>query len=172
MRIFMSGFAKRLNEAVGSSGLSASEIEEKLALPEGSIDKWIGGDGEPDTPTVNALAELLKTSANYLLFGAKNMGEIKAMFPNDAHPAPTPVTDWRFLSGVILVFIGAVGVLMMVMRYGASGLSVPALIASLGAPLYAFGAMFVLGVIICVVTCVVTLSTKKIRKKKKNEKKR
>ncbi len=168
----MSGFAKRFREAVKASGCAPAGIEEKLSLPEGSIEKWMKGDGEPDTPTVNALAELLGTSANYLLFGARNMGEMKAMFPNDANPAPTPVSDWRFLAGAVLIFIGAVGVLMMVMRYGASGLSIPALIRALGAPLYAFGAMFVLGIVICVVTCVVTLSTKKIRKKKKNEKKR
>lgn len=161
----MSGFVKRLNEALSASSLSYSEIEEKLELAPGSVEAWAKGDGEPDTPTVNRLSELLGVSANYLLFGAKTMGEMKAMFPNDANPSPTPISDWRFLAGAIMIFVGAVGILMMVMRYAAKGAPVFELLLSLGAPVFVFAAIFACGIILCIVTCIVTLSTKKIRKK-------
>jgi len=166
----MSSFAKRLKDAVDASSLSCNEIDERLEVESGSTNRWIRGEGEPDTPTVNRLSEILGVSANYLLFGAKTMGEMKAMFPNDANPSPTPISDWRFLLGAVLLFVGAVGILMMVMRYSVTGLPVPKLLAELGAPVYIFGGIAVLGIVICVVTSVAALSTKKTKKKDRNKK--
>ncbi len=164
----MSSITKRLKEAIKKSSLSYAEIEEKLELPEGTVEKWCLGKEEPDTATIKSLADLLGVSADHILFGVQKIGEMKAMFPNDANPAPTPVNDWRFLSGVIAIFVGAVGIMMMVMRYSTSGISFAELFEIAKVPFVIFGLISALGLVTCIVSCVVSL---RIPKKKKNKEK-
>ncbi len=163
----MSSITKRLKEAIKKSSLSYTEIEEKLELPAGTVEKWCLGKEEPDTATVKSLAELLGVSADHILFGVQRIGEMKAMFPNDANPSPTPVNDWRFLGGVIMIFVGAVGIMMMVMRYAGAGISFAELFEMSAPSLIIFGLVAVLGLIVCIITCIKTLSTPKKKKKDK-----
>lgn len=162
----MNTFTKRLREAIDKSSYSYAEIEEKLELETGSVEKWILGREEPDTPTVNRLADLLGVSSNMLLFGAETMKEIKAMFPNEATPAHTPMSDWRFLAGVIMVFTGACGILLMVMRYAAEGISMSQLLELVGLPAAIFIAIAASGLVICVVSAFLCLRIPKAKNKK------
>ena len=163
----MNPINKRIKDAVKKSALSYEEIEEKLELPAGTVEKWCLGKEEPDTATVKSLAALLGVSADSLLFGVQRIGEMKAMFPNDANPAPTPVNDWRFLAGVIGVFVGAVGIMMIVMRYSVSGISSAELFEIARVPVIVFGAIAIAGLLTCIVTCVKMLSIPKKKKKDK-----
>ena len=163
----MNPINKRIKEAVKKSALSYTEIEEKLEIPLGTVEKWCLGKEEPDTATVKSLSALLGVSADSILFGVERIGEMKAMFPNDANPAPTPVSDWRFLAGVIGVFIGAVGIMMMVMRYSVSGISFAELFDIARIPIVIFGAIAIAGLLTCIISCITTLSTPKKKKKDK-----
>lgn len=161
----MSSITKRLKEAIAKSSLSYSEIEEKLELPEGTVEKWCLGREEPDTETVKRLSPLLGVSADHILFGVQRIGEMKAMFPNDAVPAPTPVSNWRFLAGAVMVFIGVVGILMMVMRYAPTGFSFWELFEISAPSFITFGLIAIIGAVLCVVTCIKDLRVPKKKKK-------
>ncbi|MBE6588226.1 MAG: helix-turn-helix transcriptional regulator [Ruminococcaceae bacterium] len=168
----MSGITKRIAAAVEKSSLSYEEIEKELELPEGTVKKWLGGKEEPDTATVKRLAPLLGVSADHILFGVEKIGEMKAMFPNDVNPSPTPMSDWRFLSGVIMVFVGVVAIMMMVMRYAGEGIGLRELFEISAIPLIIFGIISVVGFAICIITSVTALHIPKEKKNKedKNEK--
>ena len=163
----MSSITKRLKEAVKKSGLSYEEIEEKLELSSGTVEKWCLGKEEPDTETVKRLTPVLGVSADHILFGVQKIGEMKAMFPNDVTPAPTPVSNWRFLAGAVMVFIGAVGILLMVMRYAPTGLSFAELFEISAPSFIIFGLVAIVGAALCIVTCIKDL---RIPKKKNKDK--
>lgn len=165
----MSTITKRLKEAIEKSSYSYAEIEEKLELEAGTVEGWIRGREEPDTPTVNRVAELIGVSANKILFGVESMGEMKAMFPNEATPAHTPMADWRFLAGVIMIFTGACGLLMMVMRYAAEGMALADIFRFVGLPAVIFAAIATAGLVTCVVSAFLCLRIPK-KKEKKDEK--
>lgn len=162
----MNPINKRIKEAVKKSALSYTEIEEKLELPLGTVEKWCLGKEEPDTATVKSLAALLGVSADSLLFGVQRIGEMKAMFPNDASPAPTPVSDWRFLLGAVMLFVGAVSIMMMVMRYAGMGITFAELFEISAPSIIIFGIIAAAGLLTCIITCITTLSTPKKKKKK------
>ena len=164
----MSSLTKRLKAAIDGSSLSYDEIEEKLGLPGGTVKKWLGGKESPDTETVKAVAALTGVSADSILFGVDKIGEMKAMFPNDTTPDNTPISDWRFLLGAVMVFTGAAGVLLMVMRYAAEGLSMGELLSYIGLPVYLLGGIALLGIVLCIVSCIISL---RIPKKKNKDKK-
>lgn len=166
----MKEITKRLRAAIEKSALSDKEIEEKLEKPEGTVALWKSGKEIPDTETVKALADLLGVSADSILFGVQKIGEMKAMFPNEVTPSHTPVSDWRFLVGAIMVFTGAAGVLLMFMRYAGEGLEASLIPDVLGWPCILLGAIAALGVVICIVSTVMSLRIPKKRKGNKNEK--
>lgn len=163
----MSSITKRLKEAIKKSSLSYEEIEEKLELPGGTVEKWCLGKEEPDTQTVKKLSVLLGVSADQILFGVQRIGEMKAMFPSDANPAPTPVSDWRFLTGAVMLFVGAVSIMLMVMRYSPMGISFAELWEMSAPSLIVFGLVAVIGLLICIIACITSL---RIPKKKKKDK--
>ena len=166
----MSGITVRLKAAIEKSSLTYDEIEKKLELPEGSVEKWVSGAEEPDTQTLKALAPLLGVSADRLLFGVEKIGEMKAMFPNDAKPASTPMSDWRFLAGVIMVFTGIAGLLLMFMMYYEESIEPSLIFDVFGWPAAFFAVIAIAGIILCVVTCIVSLRIPKRKKKKKKKK--
>ena len=164
----MSALTRRLSAAIKKSDLTYAEIEEKMSLDVGTVERWVQGKEEPDTQTVKKLSELLGVSADSILFGVEKIGEIKAMFPSDATPYPTPVSDWRFLTGVVMIFVGVCGVLMMFMRYAGEGLEASLIFDVLGWPAVLLGSIALAGLVLCVITCVTML---RIPKKKKEKKK-
>lgn len=166
----MSALTRRLAAAIKKSALTYDEIEEKLSLEAGTVERWIQGKEEPDTETVKKLSDILGVSADSILFGVEKIGEIKAMFPNDATPYPTPVSDWRFLTGVVMIFVGVCGVLMMFMRYAGEGLEASLIFDILGWPAILLASIALAGIVLCVVTCVTMLRIPKKKKGKKNEK--
>ncbi|MBQ4067334.1 MAG: helix-turn-helix transcriptional regulator [Clostridia bacterium] len=166
----MSPINKRIKEAVERSGLTYSEIEAALSLEAGTVEKWVLGKEEPDTQTVKELAPVIKTTADKLLFGVERIGEMKAMFPNDAKPAPTPMSDWRFLCGSVAVFTGVAGILLLVMRYAASGIGFAELFEVATVPVIALSALAVTGIIGCVFACISGVGEKKKKNNKKGEK--
>jgi len=168
----MNSMTQRLKEAIASSKLSFQEIEEKLELEAGSVERFVSGKDSPDTETLNRICSLIGESSNYILFGSRGMGEMKAMFPNEVTPEHTPMSDWRFLVGVILTFTGACGLLLMVMRYAAEGISVAQIMEKVGIPAVILAVMAGVGLIICAVSTFLSLRIPKSAKKKgeKNEK--
>ncbi|MBQ2730107.1 MAG: helix-turn-helix domain-containing protein [Clostridia bacterium] len=164
----MSSLTKRLKAAIEKADLSYEEIEEKLELEEGTVKRWVGGKEEPDTQTVKALAGILGVSADSILFGVEKIGEMKAMFPNEVTPMSTPMSDWRFLLGAIMVFTGAAGMLLMFMRYSIEGIRVAEFFEAVGLPAYVLITIAVAGVVLCVVSCILSLRTPK-KKKRKNK---
>ena len=167
----MEQMRKRLKDALASSGLSFEEAEERAGLEKGSISRYISGEERPETQAIKSLAKVLSVSENYILFGARSMGEMKAMFPNEVTPDHTPLSDWRFLSGVILTFTGACGILLMVMRYAAEGISFAQMLQRIGLPAVILASLAGAGIVICIVSTVLCLRIPKNKKdKKKNEK--
>ncbi|MBQ3528217.1 MAG: helix-turn-helix transcriptional regulator [Clostridia bacterium] len=170
----MTDLGKRLKDSAKKADLSYSEIEEKLEVEAGTFQSWISGKTSPDTDTVNAIAKLLGVSSNYLLFGKDELYEIKAMFPKEAKPDHTPMSDWRFLAGAIMVFVGIVGILMMYMRYSAEGIEFSLLFEIMGVPAIIFALIAVAGAVLCIVSSIVSLHVPKevIKKAKEEEKKK
>lgn len=168
----MKDITKRLRAAVEKSALTYAEIEEKLSLEEGTVERWVLGKEIPDTGSVKTLAEVLGVSADSILFGVEKIGEMKAMFPSDANPAPTPMADWRFLAGVIMIFVGVAGVLLMFMRYAGEGLEASLILDILGVPGAVLLAIALIGAALCIITCIMNLRVPKKKKGKdeKNEK--
>ena len=166
----MSGINKRIKEAVRKSGLSFDEIEEKLELPQGKVSAYVTGKEEPDTETVKRLAPILGTSADRLLFGVEKIGEMKAMFPNDATPASTPMSDWRFLIGVITLFVGAGGAMLMYMMYSPQITELSMLFDVLGWPMVLLLTIGAVGLILCIVSLVMSMYVPKKKKNKKDKK--
>ena len=170
----MKEFGKRLRDSAKKAGLSYSDIEEKLGLEEGTYQLWISSAKSPDTEALNALSALLGVSSNYLLFGKDELHEIKAMFPKEAKPDHTPMSDWRFLAGAIMVFVGVVGILIMYMRYSTEAIELSLLLDIMGIPAIVFGIIALAGIIICIVSAAVSLHVPKevIRRAKEDEKKK
>ena len=170
----MKELGKRLRDSAKKAGLSYSEIEEKLGLEEGTYQLWVSSKESPDTETVRALSEILGVSANYILFGKDELHEIKAMFPKEAKPDHTPMSDWRFLAGAIMVFVGVVGILIMYMRYSTEAIELSLLLDIMGIPAIVFGIIALAGIIICIVSAAVSLHVPKevIKKAKEEEKKK
>ena len=107
------------------------------------------------------IAHLFGVNGNTLLYGSDGMGA-KTMFPKDATPSPTPISDWRFLCGVLLTFAGGAGVLLFVMRYMNGSVDTLAKLFDVGgAAFIALIAVFVLGILICIAACVFKPSKRK-----------
>ncbi len=167
----MKEITRRLRDAVKKSGIPAAEIEEKLELEGGTVARWMQGKDIPDTSTVKRLAEILGVSADSILFGVEKIGEMKAMFPNDATPSHTPVSDWRFLAGAIMLFTGVAGLLLMFMRYAGEGLELSLLLDVMGVSAYIFAAIAIIGIVVCIVSTVMSLRIPKKKNKKDDGKK-
>lgn len=170
----MTDLSKRLRSAAAGADISYAEIEEKLGLSEGTFQRWVDGKEEPDTAMVNEVAPLLGVSANYLLFGKDELYEMKAMFPKEATPDHTPMSDWRFLAGVIMIFVGAVGILMMFMRYSAEAIELGLILEIMGVPAAILGLIAVAGAVLCVISTVQSLHVPKgaVRKMEEDDKKK
>ncbi len=166
----MSPLTKRLKEALEKSTLTYDEIEEKLELEKGSVERYAKGKEEPDTETVKKLAPLLGVTADQILFGVERIGEMKAMFPKDAKVAPTPTSDWRFLIGTILAFSGFAGLLLMFMMYSSEGLELALILEIMGLPGLILGVICLFGIILCIITCITVLNEPKKNKKTKKNK--
>ena len=166
----MTPLTKRLRAALEKSPLSYDEIQEKLELEKGSVEIYASGKEEPDTETVKKLACLLGVSADHILFGVEKIGEMKAMFPNDAKRSPTPTSDWRFLVGAILAFSGFAGLLLMFMMYSGEGLQIAQIIEIMGIGGIILGLVCLFGIVLCIFTCITVLSEPKKHKKAKKNK--
>ncbi|MBE6714091.1 MAG: helix-turn-helix transcriptional regulator [Ruminococcaceae bacterium] len=165
----MSPFGKRLQAAIERSEKTAAEIEEKLGFEPGSIEKWINDDLPPDTPTVNALSAELGVSSNALLFGVERLGEIKAMFPNDKTAAPSPFGTWPFVTGLIMIFTGFAGALLLFMRVMGVGYE-GSIFEAMGVSLIVLGAVAVTGLVMCIWVACKGLRVSEKSKKKDGEK--
>lgn len=65
---FRVGFAQRLREAVQRQGYSVARFSELSGYSENRIHKWLAG-AVPELPEVMVLAQWLKVSPGWLLFG-------------------------------------------------------------------------------------------------------
>lgn len=166
----MTPLTKRLKAALEKSALTYDEIDEKLGLEKGSAEIYASGKKEPDTETVKKLADLLGVSADYILFGVEKIGEMKAMFPNDAKTAPTPSSDWRFLVGAVLAFSGFAGFLLMFIMYSGQGHQISEILEIMGIGGLILGIICILGIVLCIFTCITVLKAPKKNKKAKKNK--
>lgn len=146
----MSPFAKRLMAAMNKAGLCNADIEEKMGLEAGSVEKWLSDPLPPDNETVNKLAEILCVSSNSLLFGVEKLGEMKAMFPNDNTATPSPFGTWQFLVGLMMVFVGIGGALLLFMRTTGIGYE-GSIWSAMGTSLAVFGGICLAGLVLCIV---------------------
>ena len=76
------------------------------------------------------------------------------MFPKDATPAATPLSDWRFLIGALLMLAGGAGLLFFVMRNIMNSADLSAVFASAKWSVIALAAVFAVGLIICIAVCI------------------
>lgn len=166
----MTPLTKRLREALKKSSLTYDEIEEKLDLEKGSVEIYAEGKEEPDTETVKKMAPLLGVSADYILFGVERIGEMKAMFPNDAKVAPTPMSDWRFLVGAILAFSGFAGLLLMFIMYSGKGQHIAQILETMGVAGLILAIICLAGIVLCIVTSIAVLANPAKNKKPKKDK--
>lgn len=160
----------RLKEQRIKMKISPEAAAEKIGVETSLYLSWENGECEPDTEHLLAAAHLFRVTGNELLYGADGMGS-RTMFPKDATPAVTPMSDWRFLAGVLLAFAGGAGVLMFIMRYMSSGeAETMAELLDVGGPwLIALAALFATGIIICIAACI--LKAFEVKNKKKRNKK-
>lgn len=164
--------ADRLREYREKKKLSPDEVAESLGIDKSLYLSWEAGESEPDTESLLLIAHFFGTNGSALLYGSDGMGS-KTMFPRDASPSPTPISDWRFLSGVLLAFAGGAGVLLFIMRYMNGNVDTIAKLFEVGgAALIALIAVFVGGIVICVVSCALNSRNKKNRNNKNEKKKR
>lgn len=147
------GTADRIKQARLRKKLTEEKIAQKLEIEPELYLRWEAGDCEPDTEHLLSLAKLLGTSANYLLYGSDGRG-VETMFPKDAAPAATPLSDWRFLIGALLMFAGGAGLLFFVMRNIMNSADLSAVFASAKWSVIALAAVFAAGLIICIAVCI------------------
>ncbi len=152
------------------AGLCAADIEEKMGLEAGSVEKWLSDPLPPDNETVNKLAEVLCVSANSLLFGVEKLGEMKAMFPNDKTAAPSPFASWQFLVGLMLVFVGIGGALLLFMRTTGIGYE-GSIWSAMGTSLAVFGGICLAGLVLCIVGALRKVGPEKTDNGKKEDEK-
>lgn len=164
----MKTVADRLREHREKMKMTAEDAAARIGVDAAEYLGWEAGEAEPDTENLLRAAKLFKTTGNELLYGRDGMGS-RTMFPKDGTPSVTPISDWRFLSGVLLTFAGGAGILMFIMRYMTGAVNTVAKLLEVGgAWLIALISLFVLGILICIVSCVLrALENKKKRNKKK-----
>lgn len=140
---------------------------EKLGVEVTLWKKWESGEETPDTEQTVRIAKILGTSANMLLYGEDADGA-RSMFPKDAAPSPTPMSDWRFLCGVLIMFSGGAGMLLFTVRYMTGAVNtVSELIKNGGVPLKLLFGLFLLGFFICIAVCISKAVSSRKKKKKK-----
>ena len=165
----MKTVADRLREYRIKKKMSPEDVSSKLNIELESYLSWEAGESEPDTENLLRIAHLFGVNGNTLLYGSDGMGA-KTMFPKDAVPSPTPISDWRFLCGVLLAFAGGAGVLFFVMRYMNGSVDTLAKLFDVGgAAFIALISVFVLGIVICIAACVSRPSKRSRSSKSKNK---
>lgn len=167
----MKTVADRLREYRTKKKMSPEDVSSKLDIELDSYLSWEAGKSEPDTENLLRIAHLFGVNGNTLLYGSDGMGA-KTMFPKDAVPSPTPISDWRFLCGVLLAFAGGAGVLLFVMRYMNGSVDTLAKLFDVGgAAFIALISVFVLGIVICIAACVFRPTKRKRGRNVKSENK-
>ena len=161
--------SERIKKYREKKKLTVDGAAKKLGIEAELWNKWESGEETPDTESIIRIAKMLGTSANMLLYGEDADGA-RSMFPKEASPSPTPISDWRFLCGVLIMFSGGAGVLLFAVRYMSGAVNtVSALIENGGIPLMLLFGLFALGFLICVAVCIskaVKSRSKKRRKRK------
>ncbi len=166
----MKTVAYRLREYREKKKMSPEDVADRLGIELDVYLSWEAGECEPDTENLLKAAHLFGTNGNAILYGSDGMGA-KTMFPKEATPSPTPISDWRFLCGVLLAFAGGAGVLLFIMRYmSGSAFTIAELFEIGGAAFIALIAIFLTGIIICISACILNSLDK--RKNKKSRKKK
>lgn len=81
-------FSELLKECRKKQGVSQAELAARLGVTQQAVGKWESGKSSPDPSTVARIAELLNTTADYLLGLYRPVSNVSA--PEERFSAATP----------------------------------------------------------------------------------
>lgn len=93
VRVDMSTFGTRLRERRKAKGLTQAQIAQAAGRTSAAVSNWERDENEPDSPTLNKVADRLDTTPAYLLWGSEE----------SADPAKVPVAGSIRAGGVVTV---------------------------------------------------------------------
>lgn len=82
-------FAERLNVCMLKKGLNSTELGKRVGVARQTVSFWKSGRNLPSRALIPQIAELLDTSAEWLLSGKESNGpEVRAFLPGEKTPPP------------------------------------------------------------------------------------
>ena len=150
---------ERLKIARENKKLTLTEASAKLGITEEELGKYESGE-KPEVELLLKLAALYEVSATELEWGRDAKTTVTTMFPKNADPSPSLLSDWRVLVGALLMLLGVGGTMLFVMKAIGEGYdSFLALIEYGSASIIAFGAMFLAGLAVCIIVSILKNAT-------------
>ncbi|MBR1911711.1 MAG: helix-turn-helix domain-containing protein [Treponema sp.] len=106
-------FINKVEEILRIKGMSQKELASRIGVSEVTVSRWLNGERNPSVRTVEKLAEVLETSASYLLSEEKeNLSETTQKSNEDS-------VNWgALLAGTALTATAVIGIVAIAKAMG------------------------------------------------------